>query len=170
MINLLILYELNKTPLTMYGIAKHIKEEFAVLLTPSIGTIQPALKRLESLGYISSQKYMSKGGRPSTCYAINENGKAALIDELLSEMPDNPIQFLVNARIRLYCAKLLNKEDSVKLINILKKRVEIIKSQTEKLAKNSDLEFYPQMVFENLTCEYNNFLLLLEGIEHACKG
>ena len=30
-----------------------------------------------------------------------------------------------------------------------------------------DLSFYPKMVFDNLVCEYKNFILLLEGFENA---
>ena len=78
MINLLILYELNKNVLTMYGISANIKSEFSVLMHPSIGTIKPALKKMELCGFVTVQKYMSKGGRPSICYAITNSGKLEL--------------------------------------------------------------------------------------------
>ena len=167
--NLLILYELNKAPSTMYGIANSIKSDFAVLLTPSIGTIKPALKRLESSGFISSQKLMTSGGRPSVCYAITEQGKVALKYEMLSDLPENPIQFLVNARVRLYCAEVLDNEDFMNLLAELKLRTENLMLDTQEMVLNNDVTFYPKMVFDNLTCEYKNFYSLLEGIEHACK-
>ena len=66
MIELLILYEINKKVLTMYGISKEIKSEFSVLLLPSYGTIKPALNRLEKANWIMTQKLMREGGRPST--------------------------------------------------------------------------------------------------------
>ena len=47
MIELLILFVLNRKVLTMYGVSKEIKELFSVLTTPSYGTIKPALTRLE---------------------------------------------------------------------------------------------------------------------------
>lgn len=169
MINLLILYELNKNVLTMYGISSHIKSEFAALLTPSIGTIQPALKKMELNGYVNTQKFMSKGGRPSTCYAITKQGKDALKEELLAPLPDNPIQFLVNARIRLYCADILPNADVAELLKILKRKTELLKKQTRNIAEDENITFYPKMVFENMTSEYENFYSLLEGIEHACK-
>ena len=50
MIELLILYELSKKVLTMYGVSKEIRREFSVLTTPSYGTIKPALNRLEKSG------------------------------------------------------------------------------------------------------------------------
>ena len=70
MIELLILYELSKKTLTMYGISKEINSEFSVLTTPSYGTIKPALKRLEKTSCVRTQKTMSAGGRPSTFYSI----------------------------------------------------------------------------------------------------
>ena len=58
MIELLILFELNRKILTMYGVSKEIRAEFSVLTTPSYGTIKPALNRLESGGFIRTQKEM----------------------------------------------------------------------------------------------------------------
>ncbi len=169
MINLLILYELNKKVLTMYGITESIKSEFSALMIPSIGTIKPALKKMELCGFVTTQKYMSKGGRPSTCYAITEPGKVALRGELLSPISENPIQFLTNARIRLYCAEILNYKDLPELLNMLKKKTEILMKETRNILKDDNITFYPKMVFDNITCEYENFYSLLEGIEHACK-
>lgn len=78
MIELLILFELSKKVLTMYGVSKEIRNTFSVLTTPSYGTIKPALTRLETSGFVKTQKTMSKGGRPSVYYSITPSG----IDEL----------------------------------------------------------------------------------------
>ena len=75
MIELLILFELNRRVLTMYGISKEIRATFAVLTTPSYGTIKPALTRLENGGFVKKQKTMSKGGRPSCYYSITKEVK-----------------------------------------------------------------------------------------------
>ncbi len=169
MIELLILYELNKTPLTMYGISRNIKSDFNIFMIPSLGTIQPALKRLEKQGAISYQKFMSAGGRPSKCYAITSSGKDLFSELLVSPMPENPVQFLVNARLRLYCAQNLSDEYIAKLIKQLKRKTEVILIESKKKLENDNLTFYPKMVIDNLNCEYKNFTLLLEGIEHACN-
>ena len=58
MIELLILFELNKKTLTMYGVSKEIHLDFSVLTTPSYGTIKPALTRLEKSGFLKTQKTM----------------------------------------------------------------------------------------------------------------
>ena len=70
MIELLILFELSKKVLTMYGVSKEIRNTFSVLTTPSYGTIKPALTRLETSGFVKTQKTMSKGGRQSVYFYI----------------------------------------------------------------------------------------------------
>ena len=170
MINLLILYELNRTPLTMYGISKQIKDSFSVLLKLSMGTLQPALKVLEKRGYVNSQKYMSSGGRPSICYAITDKGKKYLNDEMLSAFTDNPVQFLVEARIRLCCAEILSKDDYRSLLKLLQRRTESLMLEAGRIEKSEYTSNYNRMIFDNLACEYRNFLSLLEGLEHACNS
>lgn len=170
MINLLILYELNKSPLTMYGISKQIKLQFPVFLKPSMGTLQPAIKKMEREGLVSSQKFMSSGGRPSICYAITGKGKSALEKELLSQLTDNPVQFLVNSRIKLCCAEVLDKEDYLKLIRTLKRKAETLMIDTKKLLDNGCIPQNSGVIYDNMACEYRNFLSLLEGLEHACNG
>lgn len=170
MINLLILYELNKSPLTTYGISRQIKKQFGVLLKPSMGTIQPAIKKLEHSGLVSGQKYMSSGGRPSICYTITEKGKSELKKELLSQITENPIQFLVTARVRLCCAEVLDVSDYLALLKILKRKTESLMLDTKSQTESKNIQENSNMIFDNLACEYRNFLSLLEGLEHACNS
>lgn len=168
MIELLILFELNQKVLTMYGISKSIRERFSVLTTPSYGTIKPALKRLENSGFVKSQKTMSSGGRPSVYYSITKSGQEEL-KELMTATPlENPIQFLITARIKLACADCLDIEEQLKMIKVLKIKAESILIDTQNLLKQNDFSYYPKMVFDNYICEYKNFVSLLEGFEHAC--
>ena len=170
MINLLILYELNKSPLTMYGISRQIKIQFPVFLKPSMGTLQPAIKKMESESLLSSQKFMTSGGRPSICYAITDKGKSALKKELLSQLTDNPVQFLVTSRIKLCCAEILDKEDYLSLIKMLKRKAETLMLDTKKLLESGCIPQHSDMIYDNMACEYRNFLSLLEGLEHACNS
>lgn len=170
MINILILYELTKSPLTMYGISRQIKSTFSTLMKPSMGTLQPALKNMEKAGFVSAQKLMSKGGRPSICYAITDKGKLELKKELLSPITDNPVQFLVTARIKLCCAEVLNEDDYKKLLLLLKRKTECLMIDTKKLLDKNNLPDGSSVIFDNLACEYRNFISLLEGLEHACNS
>lgn len=168
MIELLILFELNQKVLTMYGISKSIRDRFSVLTTPSYGTIKPALRRLESGGFVKSQKTMSSGGRPSVYYSITNAGKGELKELMIASPLENPIQFLITARIKLACADCLENADQIKMIQSLKVKSESILIDTQNLLKQNDFSYYPKMVFDNYICEYKNFISLLEGFEHAC--
>ncbi len=167
MIELLILFELNKTVLTMYGVSKEIRGDFSVLTTPSYGTIKPALRRLEKGGFVKTQKAISEGGRPSTYYSITNEGKEELKRLILEEPLENPIQFLPMSRIKLACADILDKEEQAGMIRLLKAKAESIIVDTKNIMTFKDLSFYPKMVFDNLICEYKNFISLLEGFENA---
>lgn len=167
MIELLILFELSKKVLTMYGVSKEIRADFSVLTTPSYGTIKPALMRLEKGGFLKTQKTISEGGRPSTYYSITNEGIKEL-KRLIVEPPlDNPIQFLPMARIKLACADVLDDDAQMVMLRELKNKAESIILDTKTLMDKKELKFYPKMVFDNLICEYKNFVSLLEGFEHA---
>ena len=167
MIELLILFELENKVLTMYGISKEIRSTFSVLTTPSYGTIKPALNRLEKSGYVKTQKNMSSGGRPSVYYSITPEGKKELVKLIITPPQENPIQFLTTARIKLACADLLNESELKIMLNQLKFKAESILSDIKVLQTNKDLSFYPRMVFDNLMCEYENFISLIEGFKYA---
>ena len=170
MIELLILYKLSKKVLTMYGISKDILETFSVLTTPSFGTIKPALTRLEKSDFVKSQKTLSAGGRPSVYYSVTQNGLKELKRLMLSQLNENPIQFLTTARIRISCAEVLNNEEQLELFRILKQKAEGVSIDTNNILKNKELNFYQKIVFDNLLCEYKNLISLLEGLERACKN
>ena len=170
MIELLILFELNRQVLTMYGISKTIRATFSVLTTPSYGTIKPALTRLENSGFIKSRKTMSEGGRPSCYYSITKDGVVELKRLIMAPPLENPIQFFTNARVKLACADCLDSKEQAQMLRQLKLKAETILFDTQNIMKEKELSFYPKMVFDNLTCEYKNFISLLEGFEHACTN
>ena len=150
MIELLILHQLNKKILTMYGISKEIRSEFSVLTTPSYGTIKPALNRLEKAGHVKTSKSMTQGGRPSTFYSITETGKDALKERILAEPLENPIQFLPTARVKLACAGVLDIKEQLNLFKNLKLKSETIMIDTKNLIKEKNLDYLNKMVFDNL--------------------
>ncbi len=170
MIELLILFELRKKILTMYGVSREIHGDFSVLTTPSYGTIKPALRRLEKNGFVKTQKTISDGGRPSKFYSITEEGNQELKRLILEPPLINPIHFLPMARIKLACVEILDKDEQTKMFGELKKKAENIIVETKNLITFKDLSFYPKMVFDNLILEYKNFILLIEGFENAGAG
>lgn len=168
MIELLILYKLSKKVLTMYGISKDIHNDFAVLTTPSYGTIKPALNRLQKSGCIKAQKTMSTGGRPSTYYSITKEGLEYLEKNILSSIQENPVQFLTTARVRIVCSEVLGKKEQLALYKMLKIKSEAIMIDIKNLLEFNEFIYTQKMVLDNLLCEYKNFYSFLEGLEHAC--
>lgn len=167
MIELLILFVLTRKVLTMYGVSKEIRGDFSVMTTPSYGTIKPALKRLETSGFVKTQKTMSKGGRPSVFYSITQEGIQELKRLITLPPMENPIQFLTSARVKLACADVLEPDMQKELFRLLKIKAESILIDTQNMVKTKELSYFPSMVFDNLTCEYKNFISLVEGFEHA---
>ena len=141
-----------------------------MLTTPSFGTIKPALNRLTKSGCIKTQKAMSSGGRPSTYYSISREGVERMIGYLLEQPLDNPINFLPTARVKVACAEILDTNEQVELFKVLKLKSESISLDIKKLLDTNDLDYYKRMVFDNLICEYKNFISLLEGLIRAGKN
>ncbi len=168
MIELLILYLLNKYQLTMYAVQKKISEEFAIYTKPSFGTIKPALVRLEAKGFIISKKSFSEGGRPSVFYTITPTGMEELKRLVVARTSENPVKFLNTARIKLICSELLPAEYQLKLIEQLSVKANTIYSKALKLIEVNDNEFYYKMVTDNILQEYKNFISLLEGMKNGC--
>lgn len=168
MIELLILFVLNRSVLTMYGVSKEIRALFSVLTTPSYGTIKPALNRLERDGFVKTQKTMSSGGRPSTYYSITKEGFNELKRLIIYPPLENPIQFLTTARVKLACADILEVTEQLEMLGQLKIKAETLLFDAKNLQKEKNLSYYPSLVFDNLICEYKNFISLIEGFEHAC--
>ena len=49
-------------------------------------------------------------------------------------------------------------------------KAESLLFDTQNLVNSKDLSYFPKMVFDNLICEYKNFISLVEGFEHASRG
>ncbi len=168
MIELLILYLLNKYQLTMYALTKKIAEDFSIYTKPGIGTIKPALVRLEGKGFIISRRSISEGGRVAVYYTITAQGMEELKRLIVTRTSDNPVKFLNTARIKLICASLLTPQEQVKLIDQLKLKAESIYTKTNGKIESAD--FYHKMVTDNQLQEYKNFISLLEGMRNGCTG
>lgn len=74
-LKLAILYTLLKGPLHGYEMIKRIKENTFGLLTPTAGSLYPALKELEADGFIKGRWCLQK--RRMKVYMITDEGKEA---------------------------------------------------------------------------------------------
>ena len=172
MIEILILYLINKRELTMYGIQKSVADYFAPLTKPSFGVINPALRRLEKSGCINTRRSLSEGGKQSAYYSITNEGIKTLNKLILENLSENPVQFFSNARIKIACADVLSKDEVAELFLKLKTRALEHKFDAENILNDeyTSLTFYQRIVLENTVEEINNLILLIENLEKENAG
>ena len=174
MTEILILFAIIEKELTMYGIQKAISDVYNAYTKPSFGALKPSLNKLEKNGFIISRRTLSDGGKQSGYYSITSEGKKELKRLLLEDLTENPIQFFSNARIKLSCASVLNKEEISELFNKLKMKSLEHKFEAENILNDeyTSLTFYQRVVLDNAVCEYQNFANLIENLEkeHASNS
>ena len=152
MIEVIILYVLDKYDATIYRLARIIDELFFAFLKSSTGTINPALKRLEKMSCVQYTEKMSNGGMLSKTYSITPEGKKHLKELLLSFKQINPYHILNEAKIALFCSDILSVSEygefrknllnnlelyKIKLQNGLKNKYITLKEIQKKTAENN---------------------------------
>ena len=174
MVEILILFSIFNKELTMYGIQKNIFDYFCAYSKPSFGALKPALKRLESAGFIISRRTISDGGRQSGFYSITKEGKKELKRLLLLDMTENTVQFFSLARVKLSCLSVLDDNEISTFLSNLKIMSLKHKYEAENVLNNEylSLTFYQRVVLDSTVCEYNNFVDLIEHLEkeHASNS
>lgn len=167
MLEAIILYLLLNRDLTMYAIHKQIKENFGAYTAPSFGAIKPALVRLEKQNFITAAKIMSDGGKLSVYYSISKDGVKGLKGILLTSLSNNPLQFFTDARLKLSCLSVLNKDECAEVYENIKENAYLHKANAEKILNDeyTSLTFYQKIVLDNTICEYKNFIILIESLE-----
>lgn len=167
MIELLILYIIQKREFTMYSIQKRIEDYFAPYTKPSFGALKPALRRLEEKECLKTRKMMSTGGKLSVFYEITKTGLNELKHLLLEDLSDNPLQFLSNARIKLCLADCLDNDEKKRLFYSIKMRAMQFKNSAQNILNDEykEINFYKKIILDNTVCEYSNFITIIEGLE-----
>ena len=112
MLELLILYSLNKQEQTLYGLRKTIAKHFGEISIPSHGALHPCIKKLENKNLISVRKKLSAGGKKYTYYSVNSafleyfNKKFMEFNNAKSETLES---FLFWLKIHLYTVDIVEK-------------------------------------------------------------
>ena len=132
MVEILILYILNKYDCTIYKVSKLIDEIFFAYTKTSLGTINPALKRLEKLSCVEFKSKMSDGGMLSKTYSITQAGKKHLINSLLTYTPTHPAHILNEAKMLIYCSNVLSVNELIEFKNNLKNPLQLYEIKLQK--------------------------------------
>lgn len=140
MIEIVILYILNKYDTTIYRISKIIDEFFFAYLKSSTGTINPALKRLEKMGCVEYIDKMSEGGMLSKIYSITPAGKKHLIHLLLTFNTTNPYHIINEAKIAIYCSEVLSINETLEFKENMLNHLDLHKIKLERGLKNEYIE------------------------------
>ena len=169
MIELLILYVLNKNDNTLYGLKKEISAHYGEVSIPSHGALFPALKKLEAQGLVSVRKKLSDGGKKYTYYNINKNAieyfneKFMEFNNAKSETLEN---FLFWLKIRFIVIDMLDKN----LLENFKERshlkLEMYKNSILKKNENKYIELTELQIAiqKQYLCEIEVFDNLLNQI------
>lgn len=110
MIELLILYSLNKRERTLYSLRADIIEKFGGFTKPSIGTLHPALKRLLENNVVTLRNDYSEGGKKSTFYGLALHWQKKFRDLFFTPMSDNPTIFFTELQSRFAVLSLLEED------------------------------------------------------------
>ena len=125
MIEILILYTIQKRDKTLYTIRKDIIEVFGAYTKPSIGTLHPALKRLYKMGAISLQEKFSPGGKKFSYYGITRHGLDCFKEMFFSTASDNPSLFYTQLQVRFAAMGFLGIDDRRKFIEETGKKIDL---------------------------------------------
>ena len=156
-LKLAILYTLLRGPLHGYEIIKRIRENTFDLLTPTAGSLYPALKELEANGLIRGEWHQQK--RRIKVYAITDKGREAfrqVIEKhfsiasairkwLLKQLaPVHPVEIGETTPVFMQIVKvlLLNEnatiKDRIEALRDLKERLQQLNEVIDKLVSNID--------------------------------
>src|SRR5215212_7283925 len=83
-LDLLILKTLSLVPMHGWGITRRIQQTSKGILDVNLGSLYPALQRLEKNGLIASDWGMTDNNRRARYYRLTAAGRAALGEELKS--------------------------------------------------------------------------------------
>ncbi len=136
MSEILILYILSKYEASIYKIAKLIEELFFAFLKPSLGTINPAIKKLEKLGAIEINHKMSEGGMEKKTCSITPFGKKHLVDLLLGFEFSNPSNVINNIKMAIFCSNVLEEDEKNEFKKNIENHLQLFIAKTQNKAQN----------------------------------
>lgn len=163
MVEILILYILNRYDATIYKIAKIIETNFFAFAKPSFGTINPALKRLEELSCVEFISKISEGGKQSKLYSITDFGKKYL-KNLMADYPlQNPSSLLNSVNILLFCSDIFGGDEKKEFLKKLSNHLNLYKIEIEKKLFDpyTDFSEFQKTVLKNSYAQTDGLLAIV---------
>lgn len=126
MIEILILYLLNRHDLTIYKLQSTIEELFFPFQKPSLGSIAPTLNKLNEKKFVSFVEKFSKGGLKSKTYSITPLGFSNLKKLLLEFEFKGLHNTIKNAKALLMCQDVLDENEKMELLQEIGNNLKIL--------------------------------------------
>lgn len=158
MIELLILYSLNKRERTLYSLRADINEKFGYFTRPSVGTIHPALKRLKLTNVVTVRETYSDGGKKSSYYGLSSSWQKQFKEFFSSPLSENPTLFFTEIQTKIAVLSLLDAEERELFLKELSLKLETFNLD---LKNTLDDEYITLDEYQKLLLKKN-----IEDIEH----
>lgn len=163
MIELLILYSLNKRERTLYSLRADITEKFGFFTKPSIGTIHPALKRLKLGNVVEVRNNYSQGGKKSTYYGLSKTGLKHFRELFFNPYSENPTLFFTEIQTKIAVMSILENEDKDLFLKDLSLKLEsfVLDSKNTLEDEYIELDKFQKLLLEKNIEDmerYKNFL------------
>jgi len=166
MIEILILYVLNRHNLTIYKLERAIEELFGPFAKPSLGSIAPALNKLSAAGLVSYDEKFSQGGLKSKTYSVTPAGVAHL-RRLLVDFKFKGLNTVPKtASALLFCLDVLDDEGRAAVLKNVENNLKIYATAIEKEAKNPYIRLndFQTAVLNNEAVQADALLALVRNL------
>ncbi len=166
MVEILILYLLNRHNLTIYKLERAIAELFAPFAKPSLGSIAPALNKLAGAGFVNYDEKFSQGGLKSKTYSVTASGLAQLKKMLVNFKFKGLNTVQKTASALLFCLDILNDDERSALLKNIENNLRIYKAEVEKELKNPyiRLDEVQTAILNHEVMQVNSLLALVGGL------
>lgn len=167
MIELLILYMLDKHERTLYSLRADIIEKFGFFTKPSIGTLHPAMKRLLSNGSITVRNSFSEGGKKSTYYGISASGKKHFKELFFTNFSENPTLFFTELQTKISTMSLLTNEEKTSFLDdtLLKLESFLLDLQNTKDNEYIKFEEIQKLLLQKNISDVMNFIEFMKTLK-----
>ena len=167
MIELLILYILNKRDRTLYSLRRDIIDKFGIITKPSLGTMHPAMQRLLKKEAVKMDKQFSEGGKKSTYYSITNNGKKVFKELFFEDISLNPTIFHNQLSVRLLTISMLDNEDKKIFFENLTRVIELQKIEAENALNNEYVKYdeYQKIVLDETLKNLKSLISMTERLK-----
>ena len=169
MIELLILYCLNKRERTLYSLRADIHEKFGYFTRPSIGTIHPALKRLKMANIVTVRETYSEGGKKSSYYGVASAWEKHFKELFFTPLSENPTLFFTEIQTKIAVLSLLEDADKEVFLKDLSLKLETFALDLKNTLEDEyiELDEFQKLLLKKNIQDAENYLSFAEKLKNA---